>query len=67
MSIDDKFEIYDKIGEINKNSRTIMKIPFYEVDNINIEIFEEARKVDIEFRMKNANSNESAGYSYITF
>lgn len=67
MCVDDKFEIDDTIEEINKNSKTIQMISSYEADGINTRIFDKMGEVDLEFRMKNAGSNESAEHSYITF
>ncbi len=61
------FEPKDVIGKINKNAETIYTLSPEESCEINDRINEEMRKVDLDFRIKQAKTIESAKRTYITF
>ncbi len=61
------FEIEDIIDKINKKSITTCSLSYKESREIEERINEEMKKVNLEYRIKQAQSIERAKRAYITF
>ncbi len=61
------FKFEDAIEKINKKAKTLYTCSQEESLEIEKRIYEEMRKVDMEYKMRNAKSIESAKRAYITF
>ena len=61
------FKLEDTIKEINDNAKTLQTLSVKEINEINLRIYEEMRKINLEYRIKQAQSIEGAKKAYITF